>query len=200
MRGIDPQSPANQPNNTRSNEADSQERTEDDRGPAFSQVLAKKRQGGDEFDPPKSLKGEFPATMGLMQPASPFDRPLEVTAAEMSHLVEIPPQLENLVREIAVVVDKAGNQEVHIELNSNVLKGLAIRIERHDGGVGIHFQSASEDVSRLLSSNIDALTQGLANRGVEVSAIQVTSPSASARGGDESKSRQYPGGRQGGRR
>ena len=107
------------------------------------------------------------------------------------------------MREIEVGVNAAGRQEVHIELNSNVLKGLVIRVERHDNGVGIQFQSASEDVSRLLSSNLEVLTQGLANRGVEVDGIQVVSPdasSSSARSGGDSKGRPYPGSQQGGRR
>ena len=205
MNSIDPQSPVGQPNNTTSqtDSPDRSNRADKDRAPAFSQVLAKKRQPLAGAEKAKPGKGELPDAMdmGLMPAKNTFDQPPDVAAAKISHPVEIPPQLEHLVREIEVGVNAAGRQQVHIELNSNVLKGLVIRVERHDNGVGIQFQSASEDVSRLLSSNLEVLTQGLANRGVEVDGIQVISPGASStRGGADSKGRPYPGSQQGGRR
>src|SRR5262249_33449183 len=98
------------------------------------------------------------------------DRSLQLSEVESQHVVQLPRELQQLVREISVV---AGGNAVNIELNSNVLKGLHIRIEKQNEAVAIQFQSTSEDVARLLSRNLDSLSQGLADRGVNVADIRV---------------------------
>jgi len=105
----------------------------------------------------------------------------------------VPIALQELVREISVATNAAGNQQVHIEMNSNVLKGLHVVVERKDGAVAIQFQSSSDEVARLLSRNADALSQGLADRGVSVADIHVTGPRESARVADN-KGRSAPAG------
>ena len=100
---------------------------------------------------------------------------MQPTAVQSKSPVQLPPELQGLVREISSLVNVKGNQQVNIELNSNVLKGLHIQIERQkDGAIAIQFQSSSEAVSNLLSKNMDALSQGLIDRGVNVGDIRVS--------------------------
>jgi Flagellar hook-length control protein FliK len=176
---------------------------------SFSRVLAKKREGKEDDAQSKSGKesdgdtGAIPT--GLLGAQALLDQSFQPTAVQSKTSVPVPPELQQLVREISSVVNTDGNQQVNIELNSNVLKGLHIRIERQkDGAIAVQFQSSSADVSRLLSKNIDALSQGLADRGVNVADIRV-SGGREATGPQTFKSRSnfggnYPGGRQGGKR
>ena len=134
-----------------------------------------------------------PANFSQVSPAQ------EVTA---KHVVEIPPQLQQLVREISVV---AGRDQVHIELNSNVLKGLHIEIEKQNGGIAIQFQSSSPEVTKLLTSNMTVLSQSLADRGLSVSDIRVTDPKEASdvpapKGHTAAGESRHQAGRQSGRR
>jgi len=176
---------------------------------SFSRVLAKKREGIQDDGQPKTGKqneidpGMIPP--GLMGPQTLFDQSLQPTPVQSKTSVQVPPELQQLVREISTVVNTNGNQQVDIELNSNVLKGLHIHIERQkDGAIAVQFQSSSDDVARLLSKNVDTLSQGLADRGVVVADIRVSSGREST-GSQTSKGRSnfggnYAGGRQGGKR
>ena len=137
----------------------------------FSKVLAKK-QAAPEDD--KRTKGESdfnPLLAGIMGGPTPLDRLVEASKAESKHVVQLPPDLQSLVTEISIA---SGGREVHIEMNSNALKNLHIRIEKQDGALAIQFQSSSENTARLLSRNIDGLSQSLADRGVNVADIKVT--------------------------
>jgi len=148
----------------------------------FSRVLAKKptsNQDGADIDGNRRSESETnPLAMVTPSQPSPFDGWMEPGKIEPKHVVELPQDLQNLVREIAVV---NGGREVHIEINSNVLKGLHIRIEKQDGAVAIQFQSSSEDTARILSRNLDGLSQTLADRGVNVSDIRVTTVQETAK-------------------
>jgi flagellar hook-length control protein FliK len=162
--------------------------------------LAKKR------DPNQAnTSGKNPEIAGLAVPAnlkeqSGFDNSIRAAQTAGTTTVEVPPELQQLVREISVVVNAPEHQQIHIELNSSVLKGLQIRIERQQGAIAIQFQSASAAVTRLVSTNLNTLAQGLAERGVNVSDIRVNrSEEASSapkykQGTDPS--RRWQGGRQ----
>ena len=131
------------------------------------------------------------------------DQSIQTGQGESKRMVAVPPEVQQLVREISVVVNAAGKQQVHIELNSNVMQGLHIRIERQEGAITIQFQSSSDDVSRLLLKNADALSQGLADRGVNLADIRVIGPRDSTRVQTDkyrSGSRPPQGRGQGGRR
>jgi flagellar hook-length control protein FliK len=155
----------------------------------FSKMLAKKRDAGQDANQSQGgakggQGGQDPSTLDIMQQQSGLDRPLETAPVEGKHIVAVPPELQQLVREISVAVNAQGNKEVQIELHSNTLKGLNIRIERQAEGVSIQFQSTSDQVSSLLQKNLPALTQGLNDRGVTVSTIKVSGPKEAARSQD----------------
>lgn len=178
--------PASDPSMT-ADDVDSSQDTGTDEPSAFAQVLAKKRQAEQESTRSQSGKQPEsaldPTTMAaLAQPQATFEPSMQAAPIESKRAVDVPIALQDLVREISVATNAAGNQQVHIELNSNVLKGLHVVVERKDGAVAIQFQSASDEVARLLSRNAGALSQGLADRGVHVADIQVTRPADSPRG------------------
>jgi hypothetical protein len=207
MKVTDPQPPASDPN-VKADDVDSCPDVDNDEPSAFAQVLEKKR--GMEEDSARSRSGKDaeggfdPARAGLVQPPAAFEPSLQTAPVESKRAVGVPIALQELVREISVATNTAGNQQVHIELNSNVLKGLHIVVERKDGAVAIQFQSTSDEVARLLSRNADALSQGLADRGVSVANIQVTGPPPSTRAqdnkGPSSLGGSWQRGGQGGRR
>jgi Flagellar hook-length control protein FliK len=150
----------------------------------FAKVLAKKQaQDNSPFDSSKNSKGDLDPTLATpLATPGPSDRGIDTPAVEDKHIVSLPPDLEQLVHEISVVVNAPGQQQVHVELNSTVLKGLQIRIDRQQGGVAIQFQSSSDEVARLLSKNVDALTQGLADRGVNLADVHIAGPQQTDRG------------------
>lgn len=172
----------------------------DDQPSAFSQMLAKKREAdreGMQSQRSKSLQSDSNIGTG----ASSFqvadqsrNAPASVAAMDSKHSVSLPPDLQQLVREISVATTKAGNQQVHIEMNSTVMKGLQIRIERHEGTLNVQFQSQSEQVTNLLSKNLDALSQGLMNLGERAVEIRFASPKDVGKASDF-RSRYDQGGR-----
>ena len=207
MKITDPQPAASDPN-VNADEVDSSQNAEKDEPSHFSQVLAKKQEANQDGAKPKGGKrpesGLDPTAAGLMESPKTFDQSIQAAQVEAKRVVAVPVELQQLVREISVAVNAAEKQQVHIELNSNVMKGLHIRIDRQDGAVSIQFQSGSDEVAKLLSRNVIALSQGLADRGVSVADIRVTGPQESARVQDYKTRSNFGGrwqsGRQGGRR
>lgn len=199
--------PSNEPDLNTEN-ADSQKCSEDDAPSAFSRMLAKKRGSDQDTGPLKGGKGASSNAdeMGAMfsQTGKVFEASIQVAPVESKQAVALPVDLQQLVREISVGVNKAGNQQVNIEMNSSVLKGLHVSIERREGAVAIHFQSTSDQVTGLLSRNLESLSQVLGDRGVSVADIQVSGPRESARAreqkGQSNSGGRGQGGRQGGGR
>lgn len=206
---INDSQPSSSDSAVKADDRDKSQSDQDKDSSTFSRVLAKKREGTQDDAQSKTGKqndtdpGMIPA--GLLGPQALLDQSLQPAPVQSKSVVPVPPELQQLVREISSVVNANGNQQVNIELNSNVLKGLHILIERQkDGAIAVQFQSSSDDVARLLSRNMDALSQGLADRGVNVADIRVTggreataAPSFKSRANSGGN---YPGGRQGGKR
>ena len=185
-----------------SEDVGSSEKKRQDEASSFSRTLAKKRDLNRESPQAKTKNEENPgAVADRKEGQSRLDGPISSEGAVGASPVAVPPELQQLVREISLVANAAGNQQVHIELNSNVLKGLHINIERQNGVIKIQFVSASAEVGRLLSSNLSSLTQGLADRGLEVGDIRVNttqkSASASQQKQGSTPDRRWLSGRQG---
>jgi flagellar hook-length control protein FliK len=207
MRISDSQ-PSAEDSEVNSKDVDSSQKSDDDKQSAFSKVLAKKK-GADQDTGPvnkgKSTEGELnPNVMMFPQGEKSFSQAMQAGQVDSKRIVALPTDLQQLVREISVVVNASGNQQVNIEMNSKTLQGLHVQIERRDGAVAIQFQSNSDQVAGLLSRNLESLSQGLAERGVNVAEIKVSSPRETAkprdfRGQSNSEGRGQ-GGRQGGGR
>jgi flagellar hook-length control protein FliK len=203
MRISDSQPSSGDP--TVSDHSNSREKTEGGEKSTFSKTLAKKRDGSKDTDPFPSLQDNRKSYAESTSPGlvdsqqQTMDRSIQTAEIESKHIVAVPPELQQVVREISVAINAAGNHQVQIELNSTALKGLKINIEKQAEGVAIQFQSNSDQVSGLLSKNVESLVQGLGDRGVTVSNISINGPRDAARSQDSDK-RGYSGnqsGRQG---
>ena len=161
-----------------SDDMESQSTQADDQPSAFSQMLAKKK--GDDREATASRtekKKEAPRqpSAGSAQ-QQPLLRELSgsVASIDSKRAVSLPPDLQQLVREITVAMDKAGNEKVQIEMNSDVLKGLQVKIERQQGALAIQFVTDSQQVSGLINRNLESLSQSLSSLGEGSVHIRVT--------------------------
>ena len=214
MKIDDTQPPASDPE-VNTDDVDSEETprstqsSDQDEPSSFSKLLAKKRGGEQDSSQIRRGKGADSninaASAMFASTGKVFESAISAGQVGGKQIVALPAELQQLVREISVVVNAAGNQQVNIEMNSNVLKGLHVHIERKEGVVAIQFDSTSDQVANLLTKNLESLSQGLADRGVGVAEIQVNGPRESSRARDfkgqsNSGGRQQQGGRQGGGR
>jgi flagellar hook-length control protein FliK len=177
--------PADDPNATGQN-VDSSQDAKRDEPSAFAKLLTKKNPGGQDSQARagKGSQEDVDPAAALLPRPMPFDLSIDA-AQEVKHAIAVPSELQQLVREISLVVNTAGQQQLHIELNSNVLKGLHIRVDRQDGALAIQFLSSSDEVAKLLSQNLGALSASLAERGLAVRDIAVAGPKESPRLRDE---------------
>jgi flagellar hook-length control protein FliK len=188
MKIVGSEAPIDDPN-ANSEDAAAVDQT-DDESSTFAQLLAKKRSaaGEDHGTKPKSTQqqadGIDTAERGVArQKEGTATQTAAVKGAEGSRIVELPRELQALVHEISVSLNGAKHKQVNIELNSNVLKGLHIQIEQQGTGVSIQFVSASDSVGAMLTRNMSALSEALANRGVDVNRLQVTTSAGTTRAG-----------------
>jgi len=140
----------------------------------FESLLAKHDRGAQR----KLGAEEKDASLNLVaEPPKPVQfRPVEIEHVEAPRPVTPPAIVEGLVREISVVAAD-NRQEVNIELNSKTLDSLRIEISKQGGNVCVQFVTSSPEVERVLQRNIDALNQGLAQRGVNATlAIRESAP------------------------
>jgi flagellar hook-length control protein FliK len=187
MKIVGSESPIEDPNANGDN-VESTDSSEDESTNTFAQMLAKRRIAADDREAkPKNAQrppdGFESAVRGGAQPnEGKLQQAAAVKEAVATHAVEVPRELQQLVHEIAVSVGASKHKQVSIELNSNVLQGLHIQIEQQAAGVKIQFTSGTEAVGALLTRNMNALAEGLAERGVQVADIHVTSGSGRDRG------------------
>ncbi|HMK29060.1 MAG TPA: type III secretion HpaP family protein [Terriglobales bacterium] len=211
MRIDDNQPPLDDPSvntdDVQSDDIDSGSTQSDQEPSAFSQLLAKKKaQDKDAASarPEKKQEGGNFAGSGFMRPELVRESSGPVGNIEGKHAVDLPPDLQQLVREISVATNQAGNEQVQIEMNSGVLKGLRVRIERQEGALAIQFQTDSLQVSNLISRNLDSLSEALSNLGEGGVNIRITSSRGSSKGPDfkdrGSQGGRAPGAYGGGRR
>jgi hypothetical protein len=171
-----------------SDDVDSQSTRSDDEPSAFSQLLAKKKAQDRETASAaasaraeKKKEGPASSSAGFMQQPIIRDVSGGISGIDKKQAVSLPPDLQQLVREISVATNKAGHEQVHIEMNSNVLKGLQIQIERQNGELAVHFVTDSQQVSGLLSRNVDLLSQSLSSLGEKGVDIRITGTTESAK-------------------
>ena len=123
----------------------------------------------------------------------------EVKATGSTASVEQMQALANeMVDRIQSTTGAAGNDKVDIQFNSRTLEGLQVSISRNEGKVSVQFNTASEQVSQLLTQNVQSLTQAMAARGVDLAEVRVvpTTTNASETG---NRSKQERDSRQGSR-
>jgi hypothetical protein len=142
----------------------------------------------------EKVKAEHPLNLQASassdaQPVRQLDHPAaqEVRGANTAAAVaQIHALAGEMVDKVQVSRGAAGDDRVDIQFNSKTLQGLQVSISQNDGKISVQFQTANEQVSQLLSQNVQALTQALANRGVDVADVRVAPPLASADSGRSS--------------
>lgn len=106
--------------------------------------------------------------------------------------------LASLVQEIAAEAP-LGLSSVDIQFDSHTLEGLHVRLEKTGDRIAVRFSTASDAVTRLLTSNVDRLTEALVQRGYVAPAVSVQRVEAPAAisPGDFRRSRREGGNRGG---
>jgi type III secretion system needle length determinant len=158
--------------------------------------------GAKPFDP-KSLDGKLPGSQPRTRDPRPAEhtaaapvttpqteaqviRPAGQAAAQEVHatgstaaLAQMHALAGELVDKVQVSKSAAGDDRVEIQFNSKTLQGLEVSISQHEGKVSVQFNTANEQVSQMLTQNVQALTQALSNRGVDAE-VRVAAPATNA--------------------
>jgi flagellar hook-length control protein FliK len=165
-------------------------------GSRFSKVLKGERQ--------QEGKHELPVTADAVTAAPPLMPGFlqhDVAPVDVGHAVTVTPDvlLASLVQEVAAEAPPGGVSSVEIQFDSRTLEGLHVRLEKTGDKIGVRFSTASEAVTRLLTANVDRLTEALVQRGYVAPSVSVQRVGATAgtSPGDFRDSRRQGGGRGG---
>jgi len=170
-------------------------------GKEFAKVLDRKKAGQPDTSDDQAAAGQ----PQLQQPQDPTARTSQ--DIETSKAAPAPPSVNALaseiVKEVRVVAPPGQPPRIDIEFNSKTLDGLKVQIGKQDGGLAISFTARNDQVGKLLSENVAALSESLAANGYQVSKIEVKTPAASVandRSGatDSREGRTWDRGRSGG--
>jgi flagellar hook-length control protein FliK len=104
--------------------------------------------------------------------------------------------IQALVQEIVVMSKPAGQHSIEIQFNSKTLDGLHVQISGEQNQIAIRLSAASPSVSKLLSRNLDQLSEALQGKGLQVASIQVEIAPAMLNSGRSSVSRRSEGQKQ----
>lgn len=124
-------------------------------------------QGGsgqkDGKDQPAMQPG-FRFNPALMAPV-PVAKQKDVSGSE--RLRKVANELaQKIVEKVRIGTNASGKVEFQIDLRSDVLKGLSVKVSSHNGKIKAVFQGADRDVMKLLEEQKEALTKALAARGL----------------------------------
>jgi hypothetical protein len=134
-------------------------------------------QGGGQ-DKREGGGGDLPGSMKLMNPAlmapPPVAKPRENSASE--RLRALANELaQRIVERVRVGTNAAGAAEFQIDLRSNVLAGLSIKVSGSNGKIRAVFQSRDKEVRKLLESNAETLKKALTARGLKLEEMKIES-------------------------
>jgi hypothetical protein len=128
--------------------------------------------GSKPREPPAgSASPGFRINPALMAPV-PVTKPKEESSAEGLRALasEI---AQKIVERVRVGTDGAGRPEFQIELRSDVLSGLEIRISAHRGKIRASFSAADPAVVKLLRENSDELKRVLGRRNLRLEELRI---------------------------
>jgi len=176
---------------------------------SFSKILDTRRGKGKSADGSESarktsLKEKSLADASVDFAPAGLDLSVGQTRATTSKVtdtlsVNLKEGIRALAREINFGVNAAGKEQIEIQLNSKTFDGLRIQIVRDQGLINIQFQARTQELSQLLTENVGALTNSLADHGIKVGQIRVNE-SASSRWFGKKPSDHLPSGAQSRRR
>jgi hypothetical protein len=80
---------------------------------------------------------------------------------------------QKIVERVRVGTNAAGNSEFQIDLRSNVLKGLSIKVSSGNGKIRASFSGSDKEILRLLRENAETLKAALGGRGLTLEDLQI---------------------------
>ncbi|MDX2013799.1 MAG: flagellar hook-length control protein FliK [Myxococcaceae bacterium] len=129
-------------------------------------------QGGkDEKGGAGAMQPGFRFNPALMAPV-PVAKQKDVSGSE--RLRKVANELaQKIVEKVRVGTNAAGKVEFQVDLRSDVLKGLSVKISSHNGKIKAVFQGSDRDVLKLVEEQKEALTQALSARGLSLEDFKV---------------------------
>jgi hypothetical protein len=104
-----------------------------------------------------------PVPVAKANSTTPSDR-LRQIAAEIA---------QKIVERVRVGTNAAGKSEFQIDLRSNVLSGLSVKVSSSNGKIKALFSGSDRDVLKLLEDNAEALKKALSGRGLALEEFKV---------------------------
>ncbi|MBE2250977.1 MAG: flagellar hook-length control protein FliK [Myxococcus sp.] len=131
-------------------------------------------QGGsgqkDGKDSPAMQPG-FRFNPALMAPV-PVAKQKDVSGSE--RLRQVANELaQKIVERVRIGTNAAGKVEFQIDLRSDVLKGLSVKVSSHNGKIKAVFQGSDRDVLKLIEEQKEALTKALSARGLSLEDFKI---------------------------
>jgi flagellar hook-length control protein FliK len=80
---------------------------------------------------------------------------------------------QKIVERVRVGTNAAGKAEFQIDLRSNVLSGLSIKVSSSNGRISAKFMASDKEVLKLLRDQSDSLKQALTGRGLTLDELKI---------------------------
>jgi len=80
---------------------------------------------------------------------------------------------QKIVERVRVGTNAAGNAEFQIDLRSNVLSGLSVKVSAKNGRISAVFSGSDRDVLKMLQEQEEALKGALSSRGLQLENFKV---------------------------
>ena len=81
--------------------------------------------------------------------------------------------IDEVVQAVRVGVNRAGDKEVQLDLKSNVLEGLRIKVSVHDNKVMTVLEVSSYSVKNTLETHMSELRQALEQKGITMAQVDI---------------------------
>jgi hypothetical protein len=142
-------------------------RTERDAGGGGGQ----KGSGKDSKDGGSEVGGSFRFNPALMAPV-PIAKPKESSGSERLRALanEI---AQKIVARVRLGTNAVGQAEFQIDLRSEVLSGLSIKVSSSNGKIRAVFSGKDREVLKLLGEHADSLKQALGGRGLSLEEMKI---------------------------
>lgn len=132
------------------------------------------QQGGgqnNQKDNAPAMQPGFRFNPALMAPV-PVAKQKDVSGSE--RLRKVANELaQKIVEKVRVGTNAAGKIEFQIDLRSDVLKGLSVKVSSHNGKIKAVFQGSDRDVLKMIEEQREALTNALSARGLSLEDFRV---------------------------
>lgn len=131
------------------------------------------QQGGQQGSGnPGGQPGAFRLPPSALMAPPPLAVPKE--APQVSRLRALAQEIaEKIVKAARVGVNKLGLPEFQLELKSDILQGLKVKVSGRHGRIRAHFSSRDPKVLKQLRGEIDGLRSALSARGLKVDALEI---------------------------